>query len=381
MRPLLRLLLTFTLLATLWPGRVDSAEPGLADLARPHGVAIGALVDLEPLQNDPAYRDALLHDFDLVMPLNVLKFKPLRPTRDTFDFADGDVIVDFANAHGLDVRVQSIIWHNQLPGWLTQTTWSRDELIEIMREHITTLVGHYRGRVDAWVVVNEALELDGSWRRSIWYDTIGPEYVDLAFEFARAADPDALLFYNDFRGEGLSEKSNYIYEFVRDLRARGVPVDGVGLQMHVQGHVYPNPVNVEANIRRLGELGVQVHITEMDVRILQMPGDRATKLAAQADVYRAMLEVCLRQEACTAFSLWGFSDAHSWVYNHFGGRYPNEAPLLLDVDYRPKPAYHALHAVLRHWPTSPEAATAAALSDRRPADAARNLLRSRFLVK
>ena len=137
---------------------------------------------------------------------------------------------------------------SQLPAWLTEGTWTRDELIAIIREHITTVVGHYRGRVAAWDVVNEGVGDDGSLRDTIWLRGIGPEYIDMAFRWAHEADPDALLFYNDYAGEGLGTKSDAIYALVQGLLERGVPINGVGLQMHVSLRWSPQPQDVAANM-------------------------------------------------------------------------------------------------------------------------------------
>jgi endo-1,4-beta-xylanase len=252
------------------------------------------------------------------------------------------------------IRGHTLIYYRSTPIWLAEGDWSRDELIEIMREHIFTVMGRYRGQIHAWDVVNEAFERDGSYRSNLWYDIIGPEYIELAFQFAREADPDALLFYNDVDAEGLNRRSNAIYSMAQDFKARGVPLDGIGLQMHSNAasfYAFPSPERIERNMARLGALGLQIHITEMDVRLRQLAGDSAARLAQQADIYASVAQLCLNEPACTALNFWGFTDKYSWIYNHFGGRYPDEAPLIYDPEYRPKPAYYALGETLRAGPT------------------------------
>jgi len=313
--------------------------PSLSSLAQARGIAIGAAVGPQFLRDEPAYAETLGREFSMLTPENVMKFGLVHPEPDRYDFADADYLVDFAEAHGMQVRGHTLVWHFQLPTWLTEGTWTRDELIGILREHITTVVGHYRGRVAAWDVVNEAVGDDGSLRDTIWLRGIGPEYIDMAFRWAHEADPDALVFYNDYAGEGLGAKSDAIYALVQGLLERGVPINGVGFQMHVSLRWPPAPEAVAANVARLGALGLQVHITEMDVRIQDGTGTVDERLAAQANIYRDMMDVCLASSACKAFVTWGFTDRHSWIPLFTDNP---DVPLLFDESYRPKPAYYAI---------------------------------------
>jgi endo-1,4-beta-xylanase len=313
--------------------------PSLRALAHERGIGIGAAVSAGPLRREPLYGETLAREFSMLTTENAAKFGPVHPEPDRYDFADADFIVGFAEAHDMQVRGHTLVWHNQLPAWLTDGTWTRDELIDILREHVTTVVGHYRGRVAAWDVVNEAVADDGSLRDTIWRRGIGPEYIDMAFRWAHEADPDALLFCNDYAGEDLGPKSDAVHALVQGLLERGVPINGVGLQMHVSLRWPPDPEDVAANMARLGALGLQVHVTEMDVRIQDGVGTTEERLAAQADIYRDMMDVCLESSACKAFVTWGFTDRHSWIPQHTG--HP-DAPLLFDESYRPKPAYHAI---------------------------------------
>jgi endo-1,4-beta-xylanase len=314
----------------------------LRDFARQCGIQLGAAVAVEPLLNDARYAETLAREFSLLTPENAMKFGPLRPHRETFAFGPGDALVDFADRHGMRVRGHTLVWHNQLPGWVSGGSWDREQLLAVMHEHVTTVVGHYRGRVWAWDVVNEAIDDGGALRDTLWARTIGPEYVEQAFRWAHEADPDARLFYNDYGGEGLGAKSDAIYAMVRDLVARGVPIHGVGLQMHVSVEAPPDPQAVAANMARLAELGLEVQVTEMDVRIQEPVTPE--KLEAQAQVYADVLDVCLAAPNCTAFVLWGFADCHSWIPNFFPGC---SAGLIFDENYQPKPACSALEGVLR----------------------------------
>ena len=335
-------------IAATGPG-VYAAAPetsSLRSLAGAQGFYMGAAVAVPPLQSNALYGATLSREYNMVVPENVMKMGPLRPSRTTFDFSAADRLVAFARANGMAVRGHNLVWHQQLPGWLTGGQFSRAELLDILQQHISTVVGHYQGQITAWDVVNEAVGDNGQLRSSPWLSGIGPEYIADAFRWAHAADPKALLFYNDYGGEGLGFKSDAIYELVRSLKAQGVPIDGVGLQMHVGIDHPPSAAAVRANIARLGALGLQVHITEMDVQIQNGSGSPAARLNAQAAVYRQMLSVCRETKVCTAFLTWGFSDQYSWIpdFTHHA-----DAPLPFDSTYAPKPAYWAMRGVLSHY--------------------------------
>jgi endo-1,4-beta-xylanase len=164
---------------------------------------------------------------------------------------------------------------------------------------------------------------------------LGDGYIADAFRLARAADPQALLFYNDYSGEGLGAKSDAIYALVSGLKAQGVPIDGVGLQMHVRAGAPPSEAGVTANMRRLAALGLRVNISEMDVRVGDIGGGTPANLDTQKAVYRSMVGVCVAEPACDGVTFWGFTDAHSWIYSQYGA----DAPLLFDAQYAPKPAF------------------------------------------
>jgi len=325
-----------TIMTTVSPSPTPTGK-SLRELAPRRGLAIGAAVDVSTLRSDPVYAQILAQEFNMLTAENALKFGPLRPSRDSYDFSAADTLVQFAQDHDMQVRGHTLVWHNQLPDWLTQGTFSREELSAILKEHILTVVGHYRGKIAAWDVVNEAVGDNGQMRDTLWLRGIGPEYLDLAFQWAHEADPQAKLFYNDYNGEGLGSKSDAIYRLLKELLQRGVPVDGVGLQMHLTLDAPPRAADIAANIQRLGELGLEVHITEMDVRI-KTPASPAD-LAKQAEIYRSVLGACLGSPYCKAFVLWGFSDRYSWIPGFFKGY---DSALIFDEAFAPKPAYQAM---------------------------------------
>jgi endo-1,4-beta-xylanase len=227
---------------------------------------------------------------------------------------------------------------------------------ELLREHITKVMKHYAGKVYAWDIVNEAFEADGDIEPSIWYDSPGigfkekgTAYIEQAFRWAREADPKAMLFYNDYDAEGLNAKSDGVYAMVKDFKRRGVPIDGVGLQMHIFNLSTKEILDLEANISRLEALGLEVHITEMDVAVPlneQKTAANPLDLTRQADVYGFVANACFRHPRCTTFQTWGFTDKYSWVPGFTKGA--KGAALLFDTSYQPKPAYNALLNALKN---------------------------------
>jgi len=322
---------------------VKAAIPPLRVLAKRCGIYIGAAVE-RSLLDIPDYAYTLKQEFNILTTENALKFGPVHPNPDVYSFSDADYIISFAESHGMKVRGHTLVWHQQLPAWITQGKYSREEWINILHEHIMTVVGRYKGRIYAWDVVNEAINDNGTLRDNIWLRNIGPEYIELAFRWVHEADPQALLFYNDYGAEGLGVKSDAVYNLVKSLLERGVPIHGVGLQMHVSLENPPNPQEVAANIKRLNNLGLIVHITEMDVRIKTPP--KWADLVRQAEIYYSILKACLSADNCEAFVMWGFTDKYSWIPSYFGGC---GSALIFDESYGPKPAYYYIaKALIEH---------------------------------
>jgi endo-1,4-beta-xylanase len=341
----LRLVLVFALLCAAGANGVAQTMRRRADRG---GVLVGAAVDPRRF-DEPAYASTLAREFNMVEPENVMKWGTLRPDRDTFNFGPGDRVVRFARAHGMKVRGHCLLWSEYNPAWLSKGEHTPEQLNAILREHIFKVMRHYAGKVFAWDVVNESFLADGSVESSVWYDSPGiglkgkgTAYIEQAFRWAREADPKALLFYNDYDTETINPKSDAVYEMLKDFKRRGVPVDGVGVQAHIMDlDVDSGAVeSFAANLERLAALGLQIHITEMDVGLpvdargdLQNPED----LKRQAEIYRLVAEGCFRQPRCTAFQTWGFTDKYSWIPDWTKGK--KGAPLLFDKSYAPKPAY------------------------------------------
>lgn len=258
-------------------------------------------------------------------------------------------LVALGEANGMKLKGHTLVWGEALPAWLTEGSWTRDQLVQILHEHIATVVGRYSGRIRIWDVVNEAFDWNGTYKDNFWLRGIGPEYIELAFQWAHEADPDALLFINEDGTEGMNIGSDQFLQAVAAMLARGTPIHGVGLETHVDldyktlgSNFTATPAEVSANIARIGALGLQVHLSEVDVR-LTLPATGA-QLAAQADVYKNLLAACTGNTACTGFIIWGVTDKWSWLSRSFPGQ---GAALPLDESYAPKPAHTALLAALR----------------------------------
>jgi endo-1,4-beta-xylanase len=243
-------------------------------------------------------------------------------------------------------RGHVFVWHKQVANWVTNGKFTPEQLAEILRKHILTVGGRYRGKIYAWDVVNEAILEDGSLRDSVWYNQPGigrkgTSYIEQSFRWAREADPKALLFYNDYSAEAVNAKSDAIFNMAKDFKARGVPIDGIGLQAHFTAQSIQKMTSIDANVKRITDLGLQVQITELDVRLKLDSSGKVSdaELAEQAKVYGALAAICLKYPLCTAIQIWGFTDKYSWIPRANPGF---GAALPLDSSYQAKPAYNAL---------------------------------------
>ena len=356
------------------------AAPPLARAQAPalRIVPIGSAVRLSTVGSDTRYRDTFLREFDSLTPENELKMASLQPHRGRYDFAAADELVRFARRNGKAVRGHTLIWGQQLPLWLvdhgvtdklglhlppialpplpdplggllgplgkvlddttTQLTgWSREELESIMRDHIRTVMRHFAGNIREWDVVNEPIAADGTLAPTVWRRFIGPDYVAQALRAARKADAKARLFINDYAVESPGPKLEGLLALVRDLKARRVPLDGIGLQAHFQIAQTPDEATLTDTMRKFEAMGLEVQITEMDVGMSALGIPRVDRLQRQAAAYGAAARACNAVAACSRFTTWGFTDAVSWLASP-------ESGLLFDRQYRPKPAYAAVRA-------------------------------------
>ena len=324
--------------------------------------------------SDPALSQITADQFSVLTPGNEMKWQVVEPQQGNFNWTGADNLVNFAEEHGQLVRGHTLVWHNQLPNWLTQGvtngTISDSQLRDLLHQHITTEVRRYRGRIWQWDVLNEMLaDANPSQVKptDFWISHLGVGIIADAFRWAHAADPEALLCYNDYNiaGEdGSNAKFNAAFALVRDLLAQKVPIDCVGDQGHLDLQYGFNPVLMTEDLRAYAKLGLKVAITEADVRMFVETTDRNqtpivsptdptpnhTANPAASDWFIGMLQSCLAVKACISFTVWGFADAESWVPGAFRGE---GNATIYDVNLNPKPQYTALQQTLSLAPGAP----------------------------
>ena len=283
-------------------------------------------------------------EFNFATPENEMKWDTTEPSRGGFNFGPGDQIVSFAMQNNMKVKGHTLVWHNQLPAWVTSLTTQAD-VSAAMTNHITNLVNHYKGKVVAWDVVNEAWQtpnMTGTGPATLWNDVffqnLGAGYIDTAFQTARRLNPNALLFYNDFAIEGVNDKSNAVYTMVSSMIQRGIPIDGVGMQMHFGtfGNA-PAAADFAQNLRRFTDLGIKVVLSELDVNCCE-----GFTVAQEGQIYHDIVAACVSNPGCWGITTWGISDQFSWLntYNLNGcsnGMLPT--PLMWDNNFAKKTAY------------------------------------------
>jgi endo-1,4-beta-xylanase len=323
-----------------------SVDQPLRELAKFSDLRVGTAVDVDALNNDAPYRERIASEFNSITAENVMKWQLVEPTRGQLDFSAADALVDFAKRNGQKVRGHTLLWHNQLPTWLTEGvaagTITPAELRGILRQHVLDEVSHFRGQIYQWDVVNEVIDDNAQLRDTIWLQNLGPGYIADVFRWARQADPRVKLYLNDYNVEGLNAKSDAYYNLAKDLLRQRVPLDGFGAQGHYGVQFgFHSASEVAANFARFEALGLETSVTEADVRMI-MPAD-TVKLQAQAQGYSVLLQGCLLARKCTSFTVWGFTDKYSWVPGFFEGE---GAANLLDENFQPKPAYREAQAIL-----------------------------------
>lgn len=349
------LLSVLFLQASAAPRGSHPAHPEVATLreaaASRRSITIGAAAASVYLA-EADYSKFLASEFSDLQAENEMKFALIHPRANTdphpYDFRGADALVSFAQSHSMVVRGHTLVWHNQISKWVTNGNYSASQLAEILHDHINTVTTHYASQVYAWDVVNEAFNDDGTMRHTLWYDRpgigagAGTSYIEQALRWAHAADPKAKLFYNDYDAEEVNAKSDAIYAMAEDFKKRGIPLDGIGFQAHVSLK-FDDPKKLESfaqNLQRFAQLGLELHITELDVRLTD---STPASLSAQAKLYGEITAICVQQSNCKLLQTWGFTDKHSWI----PGFYKGEGwALLWDANYQKKPAYTAVHDAL-----------------------------------
>ncbi len=328
----------------------------------------GAAINAAQITGQDTKGDALIAEqFDSISPENVLKWEVIHPQPGHYDFTLADQYVAFGQQHHMWIVGHNLVWHSQVPGWVFRdgkgNLLTRDALLERMHEHIATVVGRYKGRIQSWDVVNEALNEDGTLRQSLWEKIIGPDYIAKAFEYAHEADPAAQLTYNDYNLENPAKRDGAV-ALVKKLQAEGVPISCVGIQDH-DSLSWPTPEQEDAAISAFAALGVKVAISELDIDVLPaaMSGptaDVSLNVASNpklnpwpsrlpdsvqqqlADRYAALFRVYVKHRAdISRVTFWGVTDGDSWK-NDWPVRGRTDYPLLFDRNDQAKPAFYAV---------------------------------------
>jgi endo-1,4-beta-xylanase len=312
----------------------------LADLA---GIRLGASAEASEVLPGP-YAETLRREFNSVTPENAMKWYTTNPAAGVFDFADADAVVGFAAANTMAVRAHTLVWTQDTftPQWVLDIT-DGDELASWVAQHVVTVAGRYAGQVPRWDVINEPLATGGpTLSNSVFHRLLPPGWMASVFSAVRAVDPAAELWINEYGTDWVPGKHEALVALVNDLLAAGAPIDGVGLQVHRPTVNGPDRATFERQLRDFTDLGLAVAITELDIPI--PPGEDAA-LVAQAEAYRTIVEACLAVAGCEEITVWGVTDANTWLDN-LGIFATPTRPLLFDDDFAAKPAYVAVRDAL-----------------------------------
>jgi endo-1,4-beta-xylanase len=328
---------------------------------------VGAAINLfQIFEQDDRGTPIINREFNSIAPENILKWALVHPQPDRYDFAAGDRYVEYGLKHKLFIVGHCLVWHNQTPKWVFQdekgNPLTRDALLKRMHDHIATVVGRYKGKINSWDVVNEALNEDGTMRQTPWLKIIGEDYIEKAFEYAHEADPKAELYYNDFSLEN-EPKRNGAIDLIKKLQAKGIPIAGVGLQDH-DTLEWPTAEQEDSTISAFESLGLKVSISELDITVLPSPNKggtadvTATAKAQQAlnpytnglpesvqqqlaKRYADLFGVFIKHRGIERVTFWGVTDGDSWL-NDWPVRGRTNYPLLFDRNGVPKPAFTAV---------------------------------------
>ncbi|KAK2015653.1 family 10 glycosyl hydrolase [Colletotrichum eremochloae] len=298
-----------------------------------------------PELTDTAYVNLLKNNkmFGQITVGNTQKWQFTEPSQGSFSYTGGDEITSFATANGQLIRCHTLVWHNQLPSWVSSGTWTKQQLTSIIETHISNVAGHYKGQCYAWDVVNEALEDDGTYRNSVFFQVLGTDYIPISFKAAAAADAGAKLYYNDYNIELPGGKQKEVLNIIKNVKAAGARIDGLGLQAHLIVGSAGSRSDLRSVLQSFVDAGVtEVAYTELDIRHSSVPANAAAQ-QQQAQDYVNVVGACLDVAQCVGITIWDYTDKYSWIPSVFPGS--GEA-LPWDKDFNPKPAYTSISSLL-----------------------------------
>lgn len=316
-----------------------TATGSLKDMPFPFGAAINASL----LRSNAQYKALVVKEFGSITAENAMKFSALHPSENTYNYTDADEIVALAQANGKRVHGHTLNWYKSLPTWVTNFQGDTQAWENLLKTHIQTVVTKYKGKVASWDVVNEAFEDDGTYRNSIWVQKLGTDYIARAFQYANQADPDAVLFYNDYGHEYSATKRTAILNLVNSLKARGIPIHGIGMQMHTRYN--QTDANITSAITSAAATGLKVHISELDVALNPDNVSTLTYTASLADLQAAKYKFIVKtynsipKAQQFGITTWNVTDADSWIPAQYSRP---DWPLPFDRNYARKAAYQGI---------------------------------------
>lgn len=336
---------------------VAEATPNMGTLAAfPVGVAVPADPWPASLLQSSERQRLVNRYFNSLTAENIMKMAYLQPAPGEFSFKHADALVEYARQRDMHMHGHALVWHRQAPGWMNEFEGSRSDFEEILTQHVRTLAEHFAGRVQSWDVVNEAFEdkVPTEYRKTIWYDNIGHEYIELAFRTARSAAPEALLYYNDYDISGIlgPVKLDRILNMVDDFLDRGVPIDGIGFQMHIETG-RPSLEDIRNSFSKAAARGIKIRISELDVSVnVDRKFDQFSAELAELQRQRYFDVVRIYKEAVPpqlrgGITVWGITDGDSWIP---GFKNRPDWPLLFDAEFQPKPALQGMIEGLKSNP-------------------------------
>ena len=344
--------------ALLGAGITDAfaADETLRSLAEKNGIYIGAILNSQwfggglPSQYEQVHKT----QFNIVVAENEMKFDATEPSENRFNYNNGDKMVRYAKQNGMRVRGHALAWHSQVPNWVNNYKNDKKKLLSVLKNHIDNVVGHWKGQVDEWDVVNEAISNnEPQWRGfSVWYQGIGPEFIDSAFVWAHAADPNAELCYNDYnleQGVNPKAKAGFLLEQVKRWVANGIPIHCVGSQTHVEDtttdkHFIGSPDSLRSLAKELAKLNIKLKITELDIGFKSGVNVSKSDLERQGQTFRQYLDIILEEPNADTYLIWGVSDKWSWL-----GGLNRQKGLIYDDNLKPKPAFDSIMVRLQNF--------------------------------
>jgi endo-1,4-beta-xylanase len=277
--------------------------------------------------------------FGQITPGNSMKWDATEPEQGVFTFSGGQQIVSLAQANGQLIRGHNCVWYNQLPSWVSSGSFTAAQLTSIIQNHCGTLVGNWKGQIYAWDIINEPFNDDGSWRSDVFYNTLGESFISIALEAASAADPNAKLYINDYNIESAGAKSTAMQNLVKTLKASNTPIHGIGFESHFIVGEVPSQANIQATMEAFVALGVEVAVTELDIR-MTLPETPALLAQQKAD-YQTVVSACNAVAGCVGVTIWDYTDLYSWIPSTFPGQ---GAACPWDSNFVKKPAYDGIIA-------------------------------------